>query len=130
MIDIKAHVRKAIKLADEQGEGVWRTINGAPVFIKEGQSVEDALKEKIAGLEKNIANTKATTPKIYESPAKQAEYNAKHGITTKLPVPKIGQKISALWSTEFKQPVTVHKVKDGSVWVKAKDGKIIGPIAP
>jgi hypothetical protein len=32
-------------LAEDEG-GVWRTINGSPIFIKDGQSVDDALKER------------------------------------------------------------------------------------
>jgi hypothetical protein len=40
--------RMKIKAQAEEG-GVWRTINGSPVFIKEGQSVEDAIKEKLGG---------------------------------------------------------------------------------
>jgi hypothetical protein len=44
-MDIRNRVRKALML-DEQGPGVWRTIRGTPVFIKEGQSVEDAVNER------------------------------------------------------------------------------------
>lgn len=32
--------------AAQDEAGVWRTIHGSPVFIKEGQSVEDAIREK------------------------------------------------------------------------------------
>ena len=37
-------------------KGVWRTVRGRRVFIKEGQSLTDAMKE--SGKFKNLATTK------------------------------------------------------------------------
>lgn len=45
-------------LAEDEG-GVWRTINGSPVFIKDGQSVDDALAERF-GKVKSISSVKAS----------------------------------------------------------------------
>jgi len=38
--------RMAMKNQAEDPDGVWRTINGRAIFIKEGQSVEEAMKER------------------------------------------------------------------------------------
>jgi hypothetical protein len=57
MVDIVKHVRRAVQLADE--EGAWRTINGTPVFIKEGQSIDDAIKEKFESRSGKISKQEA-----------------------------------------------------------------------
>lgn len=46
-------------LAEDEG-GVWRTIKGSPVFIKGGQSVDDALKEKFGKKDRGISPSKAS----------------------------------------------------------------------
>ncbi|NQT22344.1 MAG: hypothetical protein HQ579_02780 [Candidatus Omnitrophica bacterium] len=46
-------------LAEDEG-GVWRTIKGSPVFIKDGQSVNDALREKFGKKGKGISPSKAS----------------------------------------------------------------------
>ena len=38
--------KKPIQAAADDIGGVWRTINGTPVFIKEGQDIKEAIKEK------------------------------------------------------------------------------------
>jgi len=43
---VRDAVQRGIRFADESGEGVWRTISGSPVFIKEGQSVGEAVAAK------------------------------------------------------------------------------------
>jgi len=43
---VKDVVKRAIKFAETSGDGVWRTIKGRKIFIKEGQSVKDAVAAK------------------------------------------------------------------------------------
>lgn len=42
-------VRQAMRRYASEAKGVWRTIRGRHVFIREGQSVEDALKQDLKG---------------------------------------------------------------------------------
>jgi hypothetical protein len=39
----------------------------------------------------------------------------------------VGQKIKAITGTEFKEEMTISKITSEQVWVKAKDGKELGP---
>lgn len=52
---------------DKEQGGVWRTINGTPVFIKDGQSIEDAFKSRQnydANKEKQISQNKKQAAKL------------------------------------------------------------------
>lgn len=44
----KSLQQRVRKLADDS-DGVWRTVRGRRVFIKEGQSFDDALKSSLGG---------------------------------------------------------------------------------
>lgn len=35
-----------LQFAETEQDGIWKTINGSPIFIKDGQSIDDAIKEK------------------------------------------------------------------------------------
>jgi len=54
----------------DEEEGVWRTIRGTPVFIKEGQDVGDAIKEKFGESKKPFGQPKKT---LQIEPAQLAE---------------------------------------------------------
>ncbi len=40
---VETATKQGIKFANDNGDGVWRTIKGRKIFIKKGQSVEDAV---------------------------------------------------------------------------------------
>jgi len=104
-------VRSAIKFADENGDGVWRTINGSPVFIKEGQSVKEAVAAKFGSLKtKYPTYNKRPGVKIIKM-----EGLIPSGRSQDLPI-GIAKYDAIIKSGKKIDPITVHKnvIIDGS----------------
>ena len=64
-------VCRAVRFADESGEGIWRTINGSPVFIKEGQSIKDAVAAKFGKIDSKEFVYHTTSPAAIRGIAKK-----------------------------------------------------------
>ena len=88
-------------------KGVWKTVSGGPIFIAEGDSLETAIKQRE---ERKTGSDKR-------------EEKGKHGFADI----KIGRKVTNIGGTEFKKPVTISRVDEENIWVKADDGKELGP---
>jgi len=56
---VKKAVRRGIELTEDPGDGVWKTIKGKKVFIKKGQSVEDAIQSYSTHAKAKIGKFKA-----------------------------------------------------------------------
>ena len=67
--------------ADGADDGVWRTINGRRVFIRKGQSVDDALRESLGGKRQERVRNKDKSVTVYHGTlAKNVASIRKEGI--------------------------------------------------
>ena len=60
MAEFVRNIAEKVLAEDGNGDGVWRTIKGSPVFIKKGQSIGDAINEKFKKTDKGISSAKAS----------------------------------------------------------------------
>ncbi len=104
--------------------GVWRTVGGRRIFIKDGQELGDAMKE--SGKFKNLAKTEK--PKS-EFGNREPEQFAKDVEDAKKTVdPSISWRVTAHTVEELKEwypSATFHTTEGGSTVAVTKDGDII-----
>ncbi len=95
-------------------DGVWRTIRGTPIFIRDGQSMDDAIKERFGDKESSSSSDKPNSSAQYIEKDKKwttSDGKALPEHIAKIPIPPA-------WTE-----VTFNPDPNGDLLVRGKDSK-------